>query len=176
MRKVTLFIALSLDGYIANDNGGVNWLVGQDPTKPEPDSHDRFIADIDTVLMGWNTYQQIVKELSPQYWPYEGLEAWVVTHRSLAPVAHAQFTSEEPAQLVQRLQQEQGNGIWICGGASLAQQLLREGLIDRIHLSIIPTLLGSGTSLFEPNGTHLDLRLIHAESCNGIVELVYEKR
>lgn len=176
VREVTLFIAMSLDGYIADSDGGVDWLAGHDPAGPEPDSYDRFIAGIDTVLMGWNTYRQVTEELSPEAWPYEGLDTWVVTHRSPFPVEGVRFTSEDPAQLVRRLQQEEGRGIWVCGGASLAQQLMREGLIDRLHLSVIPTILGSGIPLFEHDGPQLNLRLVRTETCNGIVDLVYEKR
>lgn len=175
MREVTLFIAMSLDGYIADSDGRVDWLTGHDLTGPEPDSYDRFIAGIDTVLMGWNTYRQVTEELSPEAWPYEGLDAWVVTHHSATPVDGVCFISEDPARLVRMLQQKEGQGIWVCGGASLAQQLMREGMIDRLHLSIIPTILGSGISLFENNGPQLNLRLVRTEVCNGIVDLVYEK-
>lgn len=176
MREVTLFIATSLDGYIADSNGGVDWLAGHDPAGPEPDSYDQFIAGIDTVLMGWNTYRQVTEELSPEVWPYEGLDTWVFTHRSPAPAKGVRFTSEDPAQLVRALRQEEGRGIWVCGGASLAQQLMRANMIDCFHLSIIPTILGSGIPLFENGYPQLNLRLVRTEACNDIVDLVYEKK
>lgn len=65
MRKVVLFIAMSLDGYIADSNGGVEWLNGQDNDNENIDTYSEFTKDIDIVLMGWNTYHQIVTELSP---------------------------------------------------------------------------------------------------------------
>lgn len=65
MRKITLFIAMSLDGYIADNNGGVNWLNGQENDSENIDVYSEFVKDIDTVIMGWNTYHQIVTELSP---------------------------------------------------------------------------------------------------------------
>ena len=66
MREVVLFIAMSLDGYIADEQGGVEWLRGQDPGAADPDSYADFIRDVDTVVMGWNTYHQIMTELSPE--------------------------------------------------------------------------------------------------------------
>ena len=65
MKKVTVFIAMSLDGYIADSRGGVDWLAGQGNDDDSVDSYSEFVKEIDTVVMGWNTYHQIVTELSP---------------------------------------------------------------------------------------------------------------
>ena len=77
MKKINLFIAMSLDGYIADEKGGVDWLGGQnndqDIGNDDMDSYSDFITDIDTVIMGWNTYHQIVTELSPNKWIYDHL-------------------------------------------------------------------------------------------------------
>ena len=65
MKKISLFIAMSLDGYIADSKGSVEWLTGQGNDEDNIDSYSEFVKDIDTVVMGWNTYHQIVTELSP---------------------------------------------------------------------------------------------------------------
>ena len=65
MRKIVLYIAMSLDGYIADANGGVSWLRGQDPDSESEGSYPEFVRDIDTVVMGWETYHQVITELSP---------------------------------------------------------------------------------------------------------------
>ena len=70
MRDTTLFIAMSLDGYIADKDGKVDWLSGHTPDADDMTSYSEFIKDIDTVVMGYNTYHQIVTELSPGDWPY----------------------------------------------------------------------------------------------------------
>ena len=66
MRKVILYIAMSLDGYIADKNGGVDWLSGQGAEGAEEGTYSEFIKGIDTVVMGWNTYVQVNTELSPE--------------------------------------------------------------------------------------------------------------
>ena len=83
MRKVILYIAMSLDGYIADKNGGVDWLSGQGAEGAEEGTYSEFIKGIDTVVMGWNTYVQVKTELSPEIWPYEELTSYVITHRKV---------------------------------------------------------------------------------------------
>lgn len=68
MKKISLFIAMSLDGYIADSKGSVDWLARQGNEDENVDAYSEFVKDIDTVIMGWNTYHQIVTELSPKEW------------------------------------------------------------------------------------------------------------
>lgn len=176
MRQVILYIAMSLDGYIADQNGSVNWLFGQDDSIENEDTYSEFIKDVDTVLMGWKTYNQVVTELSPDEWVYSGLDTYIFTHRSLEDKDDIHFTDEQPEQLVERLKSDEGKNIWICGGAEIVNQLLRDDLIDRFHIAVIPVLLGSGTRLFSENQDRKPLRLIATKQYNGICELLYEKR
>ena len=128
MKKISLFIAMSLDGYIADDRGGVDWLVGQGDDD-NIDSYSEFVKDIDTVIMGWNTYDQIVTELSPNEWTYNDLTTYVITHRQKISSHRILFTDESPVKLLKKLRVENGKGIWICGGANLIRQLIKE---DRV--------------------------------------------
>ena len=175
MRNVVLFIAMSLDGYIAAPDGGVGWLAGQGEEEPF-DAYGAFIREVDTVLMGWNTYHQIAAELSPEVWPYAGLTSYVLTHRAQRSTGEIRFTAEDPCALVRRLQQEQGKDVWICGGAQLAQQLMAQDLIDEYYISVIPTLLGGGVRLFGPLEQERKLCLLETHSCDGITGLVYVRR
>lgn len=86
------------------------------------------------------------------------------------------FIHESPSALIRNLKEMDGKDIWICGGASIAQQLMRDGLIDRFYISVIPVLLGAGVRLFAELPEKMELRLVETKSYNGIVELRYEKR
>lgn len=175
MKKVRLFIAMSLDGYIADRAGNVNWLTGQGEDDTV-DAYSEFVKDIDTVVMGWNTYHQIITELSPDEWVYNDFKTYVVTHNKRTSSDKICFTDESPVVLVKRLKEEGGKDIWICGGANIIQQLVQEDLIECYYITVIPTILGSGIRLFENTDHEIELRLQKTQAYNGMVDLVYTKR
>ena len=176
MRKIILYIAMSLDGYIADKNGGVDWLSGQDAEEEDEGTYSEFVQGVDTVVMGWNTYAQLRTELSPKIWPYEELISYVITHRDEKSTDNIKFVGEEPCELIARLKEMPGKDIWICGGSSIIQPLIRENLIDEYRISVIPTILGDGILLFGNWKTELQLRLKETKMYNGIAELVYTRR
>lgn len=176
MRKVVLFIAMSLDGYIADINGGVDWLAGQNDDVENEDTYSQFIKSIDTVVMGWKTYHQVVTELSPEKWVYSDFMSYVITHNEKTSTDNIQFVHQSPSELIFNLKNKKGKDIWICGGASIVQQLMKDNLIDCFHISIIPTILGSGIHLFDKQNGEIKLKLIENHNYNGIVEVIYEKR
>lgn len=176
MRKISLFIAMSLDGYIADSNGNVDWLKGHDDDNSDMDTYSDFVKEIDTIIMGWNTYHQIVTELSPNQWVYEDFTTFVITHKEHMSSEKIQFVNTNPVDLIEKLRMEEGKGIWICGGANVAQQLIKKDFIDCYHITVIPILLGSGIRLFESAENQIELKLTAAQSCHGMVELVYTHR
>ncbi|WP_395019568.1 dihydrofolate reductase family protein [Robinsoniella peoriensis] len=178
MRKVILFIAMSLDGYIAGKDGNIDWLCGQEPAADDMVSYFEFIKGIDTVIIGWKTYHQIVTELSPDDWMYKDLTSYVITHKELHDTENIKFVNESVCKLVKNLKEEPGKDIWICGGATVIQPLVQENLIDKFHISIIPTILGNGISLFEitEGERQKQLKLIKSQSYNGITDVIYELR
>lgn len=105
MRKVTLFIAMSLDGYIADSKGKVDWLEGQDENVESPDIYGEFIKDIDTVIMGRNTYDQIVTELSPDDWVYHGMTRMLLHINREESPEEVYFTDQKPTDLVRKLKE-----------------------------------------------------------------------
>lgn len=173
MRKVKLFIAMSLDGYIADKNGSVHFLQGHEENTESGDAYLEFIKEIDTVLMGWNTYHQIVTELSKDNWVYDNLLTYVFTHREQKDASNILFTNKNLVELIQGLKNNQGKDIWICGGADLIRQALLSDIIDEYFISIIPTILGDGIKLFSPNMNESKLKLIKSTTNNGIIELNY---
>lgn len=175
MKKVSLFIAMSLDGYIADSDGSVNWLTGQGDDD-NIDTYSEFVKDIDTVVMGFNTYHQIVTDLSPDEWVYQEFTTYVVTHNLKPSSDKIYFTNESPVALVKKIREENGKGIWICGGADIIQQLVKEDLIDEYYITVIPTIIGSGIRLFGNSNHEIKLKLIKTQSYNGMVDLVYIRR
>lgn len=176
MRKIILFIAMSLDGYIADSHGGVDWLKGQDCDSENIDVYSEFVKDIDTILMGWNTYHQVTTELSPTEWIYSNFTTYVITHNEMPSTEQIRFINENPIHLLQKIKSENGKNVWICGGANLVQQLIRNDMIDQYYISIIPTLLGSGIRLFENTEKEIKLKLLKTQTYNGITDLVYTRR
>ena len=176
MRKVVLFIAMSLDGYIADSRGGVGWLNGQDCDSENIDVYSEFAKNIDTILMGWNTYYQVTMELSPTEWIYSDFMTYVITHNEISSTEQICFINENPIDVVEKLKAKDGKNIWICGGANLAQQLMHNDLIDQYYISVIPTLLGSGIRLFGNLENEIKLKLLKTQTYNGITDLVYIRR
>lgn len=86
------------------------------------------------------------------------------------------IADENPAELLRRLKEKPGKDIWICGGANLITQLMKEKLIDRYYITVIPTLLGKGIRLFEELESEQKLSLVKTQHYNGMVDLVYEIR
>lgn len=100
MRNVVLFIGISLDGFIAGCDGNVDWMSGQGE-EDVFDSYGEFVQNVDAVVMGWNTYHQIVTELSPEEWVYRGMDSYVITHRKMKtdPDAGIYFINENVCDL-----------------------------------------------------------------------------
>ena len=176
MRKISLFIAMSLDGYIADSKGGIDWLKVQSSNDKDMDTYSEFVKSIDTILMGWNTYHQVITELSPTEWVYSDLTTYVITHRKLTSSDKIKFVSQDPCSFLQQIKSKPGKDIWICGGANIVQQFMAKDLIDTYYISIIPTLLGNGISLFGTLEKERKLSLIKTQNYHGIVELIYERR
>lgn len=177
MKSVVLYIAMSLDGYIADCKKSVNWIKGQDDSAEIQDTYSAFFDSISTVIMGKRTYDQITTELSPDKWPYSGAITYVFTHdASMADRMDIKFTSADPCKLVNKLRTGTGKNIWICGGADVINQLLKKDLIDMFHISIIPVILGGGTKLFEEAVDMINLELVNTLNYNGIIEVVYKRR
>lgn len=176
MRKSVLYIAASLDGYIADTAGGVNWLDGDGSQTGGDAGFSQFLDTVNSILVGHTTYRQVVTELTPGRWEYGGRQTYVFTHRTLAPENGVVFTAEDPVSLLHRLQEEPGKDIWICGGASVVNALIEADAIDVYHITIIPVVLGNGIPLFTNHPRAVPLTLLRAETSNGMAGLVYERR
>lgn len=176
MRKVVLYIAMSLDGYIADAKNGVSWLVGDGSEPNSQGSYLTFYETIDTIILGWNTYNQITKELSPDNWPYKDKKSYIFTHQKINNLPNIEFKSTSIDKFINETKQIPGKNIWICGGANIVDQLLKKNLIDIFQIAIIPTVLGNGIKLFDNLDQKIRLNFKNAISYNGIVEIIYERK
>lgn len=148
MRNVILYIAMSLDGFIARETGAIDWLDPAASSMKTDLQYRSMYQRIDTVLLGKKTYDQITQELSPQHWLYEDRHTLVFTHTPCENTSNVTFVQEDPVLVVKNLKQQDGKDIWLNGGASLVHPLLLEGLIDELQIAILPISLGHGIPLF----------------------------
>lgn len=173
MSKIILYIASSLDGFIAGRNGDISWLDAYQ-VEGEDYGYSEFLKTIDIIVMGSKTYEQLLNFGS---WPYEGVKTYIMTRRQLeqADKAKVEFYSGDLDSFVPGIRRESHKDIWLVGGASLAQSFLKHSLIDEMVLSIIPVILGDGIPLFGRTQKELRLKLLKSGSYNnGVVQLHYE--
>ena len=159
MIKCSVFIATSLDGFIARLDGSIDWLNAANAVVPpgEDCGYQAFMSTVDTLVMGHNTFEQV---LTFGQWPY-GATPVVVMSRRAAPLPSdipetVTSSQETPADLVARLAEEGKRHLYIDGGL-LIQSFLAEGLIDELTITVIPILLGAGKPLFGPLPSDVDL-------------------
>lgn len=176
MRKAVLFIAQSLDGYIAKTNGNIDFL--ENPQRDESIDHEyeNLMANVDTVVMGRTTYDQVVNELMPDHYPYEQQQSYILTSHPTPEIADRHFVNEPVVELVEKLRREAGEDIWIIGGSSLIAPLVNANLIDSYIIAVLPTILGGGIPLFNEQTQERKLVLKSAKQINDIAYLKYEKK
>lgn len=176
MKKVILYLAMSLDGFIADENQAVDWLTGDGSNPQAIGSYEKFISSIETIIMGHTTYNQIITQLTKDNWPYSDLTTYVISHRKKENKTNIYFTDENLKSLILRLKEKEGKDIWICGGANIINQLIELDLIDEYYLTIIPVILGKGIKLFNEQDKSTVLKLLSTENYNGMVDLRYQRR
>jgi dihydrofolate reductase len=175
--KKSVFIATSLDGFIARENGELDWLDTANATVPEGEDCGfvDFMDNIDVLVMGRKTYEKV---LSFGMWPYEDTPVIVLSSKSIEIpnnlVQRVSYSSESPKELCERLTDEGVKRIYVDGGITI-QQFLSEGLINDITITVIPVILGSGMSLFGNVEKDISLKHIMTKTYDfSFVQLTYE--
>ncbi len=171
MRKVILFITSSIDGYIARENGDVDWLFTD-----QDYGYKDFTETIDTVLMGGATYRQVLGFGGE--WPYQTKNSYVFTHdASLRSNEEVTFIHHDVPEFVKGLKEKEGKNIWLIGGSQINTVLLNEDLIDEIQLFIHPVILGEGIPLFTGSSIETWFTINGIEEFDtGLMKLVYQKK
>jgi dihydrofolate reductase len=174
--KASVYIATSLDGFIAREDGSVDWLPTGESASGEDYGYHKFMDSVDALVMGRNTFELVLSFGGD--WPYGEKPVIVLTSRPLeipdSIPDSVSVMSGPPAEIVQQLGERGYQHLYIDGGATL-QGFIREGLIQTLIITTIPVLIGSGMPLF---GTipH-DIHLRHMETRqfdNGLVQSKYE--
>lgn len=169
-----VFIATSLDGYIARPDGDIGWLLGRDDPA-EDHGYDAFIAGMDAIVMGRGSYEK-VREFDA--WPYQ-LPVLVLSKQLAGtPVPEAlqgkvRFSGLAPAEAMAQLTRDGLRRVYVDGG-KVVQSFLREGLVADMVITIVPVLIGAGRPLFGALPRDRDLQLVASRSFpSGLVQSTY---
>ena len=157
-------VASSLDGYIAAEDGGVDWLHAS-MVKGESYGLDTFMQSIDGVLMGSRTYE---KSLAMGGFTGSSTPCWIFSKRSLKVKKGLHLTSAGPREIVEQLPAHGVTRAWLMGGGELAASFLEQGLIDEVSVGVMPVVLGAGIPLFGrlKNG-YSALQLVESKTFKG---------
>jgi len=178
--KASVYIATTLDGFIARENGELDWLPGSDGEAPvdaenEDYGFNAFMDSIDVLIMGRNTYELAI---STGVWPY-GNKRVIVLSNTLHSLAEGipntvEIMSESPNNLYNNLKDSGAMHLYIDGGKAI-QSFLNSGLIDEIIITRVPVLIGAGIPLFGPLDNDKKLRHIETQAYqSGFVQTKYE--
>lgn len=175
MRKLSLFIATSLDGYIAKPNDDLSFLKLVEK-EGEDYGYAEFISNIDTIILGRKTYDYVLKEIGSSHYDNGQRDVYVITRTARPGAGRTTFYTGKLTELVQRLKSDSGKNIYCDGGAEIINELLQHDLIDEFIISVIPVLVGKGTRLFKDNRPEQELIFVSAKSFEtGLTQLHYKR-
>lgn len=173
--KVSVYIATSIDGFIARSDGDVAWLHSIDNTDENEDyGYEKFMSSVDVLIMGRNTFEKV---LTFGKWPYKNKRIVVISSRTVEiPINLAKFveaSSSEPFKLLANLERQGVKHVYVDGGKTI-QGFLYAGLVDELIITKIPRLIGSGIPLFGPLSGDIILDHLGTHSYrNGLVQSKY---
>lgn len=170
--KIILNLAISLDGYIADEDGGFDWIVGDgSPTLNTENKIDfpKFLEGIDVVVMGRNCYNQNFHN------EYKDKDVYIATSDDMDDYENYHFIKCDICKQISDLK-EKGKNIFLFGGGKMIDPFIKDDIIDEYIIGIIPTILGKGRRLFLGNNPKIDLKLQEYSVEDGIVIMRYSKR
>ncbi|HEY4697567.1 MAG TPA: dihydrofolate reductase family protein [Gallionella sp.] len=173
MNKTILYIATSLDGLVAGKNDDISWLFRYNDVDY---GYNQFFSKIGAIIQGRRAY-----DIEEQHgWENaHPVPTFVLSHDP--PDRRPQredivFTAEDIAEVLKKAKQLTSKDVWIEGGANVAQQFLKRGLLDEIVLSVVPVILGDGIRLFGTTDGPIELSLLDVKRYEkGLVQLIYER-
>lgn len=170
-RKLIVYIAVSLDGYIAKPNDDLSFLSIVEK-EGEDYGYAAFISTVDTVIIGRKTYDWVTNQFE---FPHKDKKTFVISRTSRTSNGNVQFYSGDLTELVQTLKNETGKNIFCDGGAAVVNELLKRQLIDELIISVIPVLVGNGIKLFADGRPEQLLSLVATNAYpSGLVQHHYK--
>jgi len=171
-RKLVLYIATSLDGYIAGEEHQMDWLFSVEGDGDN--GFSKFASTVDTVLLGRTTYDWILEHEKTVDKIYSDKECFVFTRTKRPANEHIKFIHTDAVDFVKELKQKSGKNIWIVGGGDLLFTFINEQMVDELIITIAPLLLGKGIRLFKNSNFQTHLSLIIINRYNQFAELHYD--
>jgi dihydrofolate reductase len=173
MRKLVLYIAASLDGYIAAPGDDLGFL-GKAEKAGEDYGYGDFISEVDAVIVGRRTYDWVMQH-APDF-AHCDKESYIITRTPRESIGNTHFFTGDLGELVASLKAKPGKTIFCDGGAQVVDELLKLNVIDEFVISIIPTFVGDGTRLFKDGRPGSDLELVDVKSFDtGLVQMRYRR-
>ena len=174
-RKLVLFIASSLDGYIAQPNDDLSFLKMVEK-EGEDYGYAEFTTTIDTIILGRRTYDWVLREIGSSHYDNGERDVYVITRTEKPGVGRTTFYTSSLPELVGQLKSKEGKNIYCDGGAEIVNELLKNDLIDEIVISIIPILVGDGIRLFKDGRPEQKLELVSTKAFEtGLTQLHYKR-
>ncbi|QDH80260.1 dihydrofolate reductase [Echinicola soli] len=176
MRKLSLFIATSLDGFIAGPNDDLSFLASVEK-EGEDYGYAEFTARVDTIIVGRKTYDYVLRTIGPGHYDNGDRDVYVITRKARPNEGKVTFYSADLTELVKSLKSRNGKHIYCDGGAEVIDELLKNDLIDEMIISVVPILVGEGTRLFKEGRPEQTLELVNAKNFDtGLVQLMYKRK
>ncbi|WP_159640551.1 dihydrofolate reductase family protein [Erysipelothrix anatis] len=176
MQETILYIAVSIDGYIATESGTIDWLDLTRVPLVSSSQYTQFYDTVGAVVMGNKTYKQITTELAVDNYPYNDVQSYIFTHQPSTNTDSITFLNEPVDVALPKIREATVGNIWIVGGNSVIQPLIEKNLIDTYIITVIPVFLGKGIRLFE--SFHSDRYEFIMKSTtleNGMVTYTFKK-
>jgi dihydrofolate reductase len=165
MKKIILYVATSIDGFIARKNGSVDWLTKYN-NSGEDFGYKEFLDSVETVILGNTTYREFKA-------PYENKKCYVFSRKNTGKENNITYVNTDVKEFTDGLSENEN--IWLVGGADIAKEFLKNNLIDEFIITIIPIVLGEGIPLFAQGCGEHKLKLLNTKSYDsGVVQLHYQ--
>jgi dihydrofolate reductase len=172
-RKVILYISMSLDGYIATKDNSLDFLSMVEQ-EGEDYGYNDFVTSIDAVLIGRKTYDKVIA-MGYEY-PHVDKDVYIITRTARPSIGNFKYYNGGLPQLVNTLKSQAGKNIYCDGGAEIANELIKENLVDEYIISVIPILLGDGIKLFKDGRPQQILELVSTKQFDkGLTQLHYRR-